>query len=72
MDFGFSPGAYVGTLTNSPALSACDPYFTVLQVAGTTPSGDPRIRCRGIYAAYLDNLPDNAPRRLCSAASCTT
>jgi iron complex outermembrane receptor protein len=30
----------------------------VLQVSGTTPSGDPRIRCRGIYAAYLDNLPD--------------
>ncbi|HXF79473.1 MAG TPA: TonB-dependent receptor [Usitatibacter sp.] len=58
MDFGFSPGAYVGTLTNDPNLSGCDPSFTVLQEAGTTPSGDPRVRCRGIYAAYLDNLPD--------------
>ena len=59
MDFGFSPGAYAGTLTNSPNIAGCDPEFTVLQVAGTTPSGDPRVRCRGIYAAYLDNLPDN-------------
>ncbi|MFZ3322935.1 MAG: TonB-dependent receptor [Usitatibacter sp.] len=59
MDYGFSPGAYVGTLTNNPLLAPCDPNFTVLQVSGTTPSGDPRIRCRGIYAAYLDNLPDN-------------
>jgi iron complex outermembrane receptor protein len=59
MDYGFSPGAYVGTLLKDPNFSPCDPNFTVLQVAGTTPSGDPRIRCRGIYAAYLDNLPDN-------------
>ncbi len=58
MDFGFSPGAYVGTLTNSATLAGCDPAVTVLQTRGTTPSGDPRIRCRGIYAAYLDNLPD--------------
>jgi iron complex outermembrane receptor protein len=59
MDFGFSPGAYAGTLTKDPNVAGCDPNFTVLQVAGTTPSGDPAIRCRGIYAAYLDNLPDN-------------
>ncbi|HEX4781647.1 MAG TPA: TonB-dependent receptor, partial [Usitatibacter sp.] len=59
MDFGFSPGAYVGTLTNNSTLAPCDPAFTTLQVAGTTPSGDPAIRCRGIYAAYLDNLPDS-------------
>jgi iron complex outermembrane receptor protein len=59
MDFGFSPGAYAGTLTNSSSISGCDPSFTTLQVAGNTPSGDPRIRCRGIYAAYLDNLPDS-------------
>ena len=59
MDFGFSPGAYVGTLLNDPNFSACDPARTVQQVSGTTPSGDSRIRCRGIYASYLDNLPDN-------------
>ncbi|HEX7560438.1 MAG TPA: TonB-dependent receptor, partial [Usitatibacter sp.] len=58
MDFGFSPGAYAGTLTSSGNIAGCDPSVTTLQVAGTTPSGDPRIRCRGIYAAYLDNLPD--------------
>jgi iron complex outermembrane recepter protein len=58
MDFGFSPGAYAGTLTSSANIAGCDPSFTTLQIAGTTPSGDPRIRCRGIYAAYLDNLPD--------------
>jgi len=59
MDFGFSPGAYVGTLLTDPNFSPCDPDRTTLQVSGTTPSGDPRIRCRGIYASYLDNLPDN-------------
>ncbi|MGZ5661800.1 MAG: TonB-dependent receptor plug domain-containing protein [Usitatibacter sp.] len=58
MDFGFSPGAYAGTLTTSPNIAGCDPSVTTLQVSGTTPSGNPRIRCRGIYAAYLDNLPD--------------
>ena len=59
MDFGFSPGAYVGTLLNDPNFSGCDPERTTLQVSGTTPSGNQRIRCRGIYASYLDNLPDN-------------
>jgi iron complex outermembrane receptor protein len=59
MDFGFSPGAYAGTLTTSSNISGCDPEVTTLQISGTTPSGNQRIRCRGIYAAYLDNLPDN-------------
>ena len=58
MDFSFSPGAYAGTLTTDPNIAGCDPSVTTLQVAGTTPSGNSRIRCRGIYAAYLDNLPD--------------
>ncbi len=61
MDFGFSPGAYAGTLTsnsNPLARGAIPSFTTTLQVAGTTPSGNDRIRCRGIYAAYLDNLPD--------------
>jgi iron complex outermembrane receptor protein len=59
MDFGISPGAYAGTLTSNPAFEACDPAFTTTQVSDVTPSGDPRMRCRGIYAAYLDNLPDS-------------
>jgi iron complex outermembrane recepter protein len=59
MDFGFSPGAYAGTLTTDPNIAGCDPNFTVLQTSGKTPSGNPRIRCRGIYAAYVDNLPDS-------------
>ena len=59
MDFGFSPGAYAGTLTTNPAFAPCDPAYTTLQVSGTTPSGNARIRCRGIYAAFLDNLPDS-------------
>ncbi len=57
-DFGFSPGAYAGTLTTNPAIAPCDPEFTVLQTSGSTPSGRPRIRCRGLFPAYLDNLPD--------------
>jgi iron complex outermembrane receptor protein len=57
-DFGFSPGAYVGTVTSNPTLAPCDPNFTVLQTSGTTPSGDPRVRCRGLFPAYLDNIPD--------------
>ena len=59
MDFSFSPGAYAGTLTTNPAFAPCDPNYTFLQVAGPTPSGDPQRRCRGIYAAFLDNLPDS-------------
>lgn len=57
-DFGFSPGAYAGTLTTDPSFAPCDPEFTVVQRSGTTPSGAPRDRCRGLFPAYLDNLPD--------------
>ncbi len=59
MDFGFSPGAYAGTLTTQSSIAPCDPAVTTRQVSGTTPSGDQRVRCRGIYAAYVDNLPDS-------------
>src|SRR5258706_1906936 len=58
MDFGLSPGSYAGTVATNPAFAPCDPAVTTLQISGTTPSGNQRIRCRGIYAAYLDNLPD--------------
>jgi iron complex outermembrane recepter protein len=55
-DFGISPGAYDNPGAN---MAACDPEFTVVQVGGgTTPSGDPVRRCRGLFPAYLDNLPD--------------
>ena len=59
MDFGLSPGAYAGTLTTDPNFAGCDPNFTVIQTSGKTPSGNPRMRCRGIYAAYVDNMPDS-------------
>lgn len=60
MDFSISPGAYAGTLTTDPSFAPCDPNFTTLQRGpSNTPSGNPQFRCRGIYAAYLDNLPDS-------------
>jgi len=67
VDFGISPGAYLGTHGfNDPNFSECDPNFTVVSTAtnpdGTpkaTPAGGDTVRnCRFIYAATLDNLPD--------------
>ncbi len=57
MDIGLSPGAY----TNPGAgMAPCDPANTVVQVAGKTPNGvDDARRCRAIYAAMLDNMPDS-------------
>ncbi|MCY4746370.1 TonB-dependent receptor [Pelomonas sp. UHG3] len=57
MDLGISPGAYTNPGAN---MAACDPANTVVQTAaGKTPSGDPVLRCRAVYAAMLDNLPDS-------------
>lgn len=57
MEIGISPGAYANPGAN---MAACDPVNTVIQTAGDpTPSGDPALRCRAIYAAMLDNLPDS-------------
>lgn len=56
MDIGVTPGAYANPGTD---MAACDPVNSVVQTAGTTPSGDPLMRCRAIYAAILDNLPDS-------------
>ncbi|MBN8505987.1 MAG: TonB-dependent receptor [Burkholderiales bacterium] len=57
MDIGVSPGAYANPGAN---MAACDPANTVIQVAGPTPNGsDNAKRCRAIYAAMLDNLPDS-------------
>ena len=59
VDYGLSPGAYVsnGTFTD-PNFAACNPENTTTQNAGTTPNGSPLLRCRFIYAATLDNMPD--------------
>ena len=57
MDIGITPGAYTNPGAN---MAACDPGNTVVQVAGKTPNGvDDVKRCRAIYAAMLDNLPDS-------------
>ncbi len=57
MDIGITPGAYSNPGAN---MAACDPGNTVVQVAGKTPNGvDDVKRCRAIYAAMLDNLPDS-------------
>jgi iron complex outermembrane recepter protein len=57
MDIGISPGAYENPGAN---MAACDPANTVVQVAGKTPNGLFDVkRCRAIYAAMLDNLPDS-------------
>ena len=60
VDFGISPGAYLGTNGfNDPNFAPCDPNFTVVTTAAaTTPSGQPKRACRFIYSATLDNLPD--------------
>jgi iron complex outermembrane receptor protein len=59
VDFGLSPGAYVsnGTFVD-PNFAPCDPVNTTIVQSGTTPNGTPRLACRFIYAATLDNLPD--------------
>jgi iron complex outermembrane receptor protein len=57
MDIGISPGAYTNPGAN---MAACDPVNTVIQLGGKVPNGvDDVKRCRAIYAAMLDNLPDS-------------
>ncbi len=57
MDIGITPGAYTNP---GQFMAACDPVNSVVQVAGKTPNGvDDVKRCRAIYAAMLDNLPDS-------------
>jgi len=59
VDYGLSPGAYIsnGTFVD-PKFAPCDPENTTTQNAGTTPGGQDLLRCRFIYSATLDNLPD--------------
>ncbi|HEX2011185.1 MAG TPA: TonB-dependent receptor [Roseateles sp.] len=58
VDFGLSPGAYANAGAN---FSPCDPTFTTIQApaGATTPNGTQIRRCRFIYPAALDNLPDS-------------
>jgi len=58
MDLGISPGAYTNP---GDSMAACDPVNTVVQDTGAlTPNGSDTVkRCRAIYAAMLDNLPDS-------------
>ena len=62
VDFRVAPGAYPST---NPNFEACDPNFTTRALQrnsdGTpalSPNGTERFICRFIYAATLDNLPD--------------
>lgn len=61
VDFGLSPGAHIsnGTYTN-PNFAPCDPANTVVtsDTEEPNPDGSPKLACRFIYAATLDNLPD--------------
>ncbi|WP_396270295.1 TonB-dependent receptor plug domain-containing protein [Ideonella sp.] len=67
MDLGITPGAYTNPSAN---MAACDPVNSVVQTgAGKTPSGDPVLRCRAIYAAMLDNLPDSTKSDLFGRAT---
>ncbi|MFG6464665.1 TonB-dependent receptor plug domain-containing protein [Roseateles sp. DXS20W] len=64
MELGITPGAYSNPGAN---MAACDPANTVVQTPKDdngnpvkTPNGvDNVMRCRAIYAAMLDNLPDS-------------
>jgi iron complex outermembrane receptor protein len=56
VDFGITPGAYANAGTS---FSACDPNFNTIQtLEDTTPNGTPIKRCRFIYPAMQENLPD--------------
>ncbi len=56
VDFNITPGAYANA---GAAFSPCDPnYNTIQTLAATTPNGTPIKRCRFIYPAVQENLPD--------------
>lgn len=57
-DVNITPGAYP-ELSPGAQFAACDPRFTVVSTGDPTPNGSTDARyCRFIYAATLDNLPD--------------
>jgi len=56
VDFNITPGAYPNAGAN---FSPCDPDYNVLQTRSTTtPNGTPIKRCRFIFPATQENLPD--------------
>jgi len=59
VDYNLSPGAYRDATFTDANFAPCDPVNTVVVTAAApTPSGAPLKRCRFIYSATLDNLPD--------------
>jgi len=56
-DFRITPGAFP-ELNPGSQFAPCDPQFTVVREQPASPNGTPRRICRFIYAATLDNLPD--------------
>ena len=57
VDFNITPGAYANA---GAAFSPCDPnYNTIQTLTTTTPNGTPIKRCRFIYPAVQENLPDS-------------
>ncbi|TDP61878.1 TonB-dependent receptor [Roseateles toxinivorans] len=56
-EFGVSPGAHTNLGIGSQ-FEKCDPTFTTLRGTGKSPNGTDTFICRFIYAATLDNLPD--------------
>lgn len=61
VDYGLSPGAYISDGSFKDAkFSPCDPVNTIVQkTADPSPNGKDIKRCRFIYPATLDNLPDS-------------
>ena len=61
VDYGLSPGAYISDGSFKDAkFSPCDPVNTIVQKgADPSPNGKDIKRCRFIYPATLDNLPDS-------------
>ena len=61
VDYGLSPGAYISDGSFKDAkFSPCDPVNTIVQkAADPSPNGKDIKRCRFIYPATLDNLPDS-------------
>jgi iron complex outermembrane receptor protein len=56
VDFGITPGAYANA---GASFSPCDPDYNTLQTLDDkTPNGTPIKRCRFIYPATQENLPD--------------
>lgn len=56
VDFNITPGAYANAGAD---FSPCDPnYNTIQTLSATTPNGTPIKRCRFIYPAVQENLPD--------------